>query len=118
MMNRAANRAAERVKEDLRTDYNWNRAARLSIKGARALPSASLHYAVEKFPIVGWLPRYDRRWLINDLIAGLTVGLMLIPQSLSYAKIANIPVEAGLASSWLPAILYTFLGTSKGTNTT
>ncbi|KAF7193470.1 putative sulfate permease C3H7.02 [Pseudocercospora fuligena] len=111
------NRITGRVKEDFKTDYNWNRAARLSAKGARALPSASLHYVTEKFPIIGWLPRYDWRWLINDLIAGLTVGLMLIPQSLSYAKIATIPVEAGLASSWLPATLYAFLGTTKDLST-
>ncbi|EME85152.1 uncharacterized protein MYCFIDRAFT_41695 [Pseudocercospora fijiensis CIRAD86] len=111
------NRITGRVKEDLRTDYNWNRAARLSVKGARALPSASLQYVTEKFPIIGWLPRYNWRWLINDLIAGLTVGLMLIPQSLSYAKIATIPVEAGLASSWLPATLYTLLGTTKDLST-
>ena len=102
------------VKHDIRTDYNWNRAARLSKDGARALPSASLYYALDKFPIIGWLPRYDLRWIINDLIAGITVGLMLIPQSLSYAKIAGIPVEAGLASSWLPATLYAFMGTTKG----
>lgn len=102
------------VKNDIHTDYNWSRAARLSKYGARALPSASVHYALDKFPIIGWLPRYNLRWIINDLIAGITVGLMLIPQSLSYAKIAGIPVEAGLASSWLPATLYAFMGTTKG----
>ena len=104
----------ETAKKDLRTDYNWNRAARLSVKGARALPAASYHYAIEKVPIIGWLPKYDWRWLINDLIAGITVGLMLIPQSLSYAKIATIPVENGLMSSWLPALFYAFMGTTKG----
>lgn len=106
--------ALGKAKEDVQTDYNWNRAARLSSKGARALPAATFHYVVDKFPIIGWLPRYDWRWLVNDLIAGLTVGLMLIPQSLSYAKIATIPVENGLASSWLPALFYTFMGTTKG----
>jgi MFS superfamily sulfate permease-like transporter len=54
------------------------------------------------------------RWLLNDLIAGLTVGLMLIPQGLSYAKLAGIPVQYGLMSSWLPSAIYAFMGTSKG----
>jgi sodium-independent sulfate anion transporter 11 len=39
---------------------------------------------------------------------------MLIPQGLSYAKIATIPIEHGLYSSWLPAAIAVFLGTSKG----
>jgi len=65
-------------------------------------------------PIVGWLPKYNLRWIVNDVIAGLTLGFLLIPQSLSYAKIATIPVEYGLQSSWLPATLYTFMGSTKG----
>jgi sodium-independent sulfate anion transporter 11 len=67
-------------------------------------------------PIVSWLPRYNHRWLVNDFIAGLTIGIMLIPQGLAYAKIATIPVQYGLMASWLPGILYTFMGSSKGIN--
>lgn len=100
---------------ETKTDYTWNRAIRLTTKGAKAIPYQSIRYAEEKFPIIGWLPRYDYRWLINDFIAGLTIGLMLIPQGLSYAKIAKIPVEYGLMSSWLPAGIYAFMGTTKGT---
>ncbi|KAK5939479.1 hypothetical protein PMZ80_007856 [Knufia obscura] len=102
---------------DTRNDYTWNSAIRLTAKGARALPTASAHYAVDKLPIIGWLPRYNYRWLINDVIAGLTVGLMLIPQGLSYAKIAKIPVEYGLMSSWFPPGLYAFMGTTKDLST-
>lgn len=69
---------------------------------------------LDRFPIIGWLPKYNPRWLINDFIAGLTIGLMLIPQGLSYAKIAEIPVEYGLMSSWLPSGIYAFMGTTKG----
>lgn len=102
------------VINDIKTDYNWNRAIRLTKQGARALPSASLQYAEDKLPIIGWLPRYNYRWIVNDIIAGLTIGLMLIPQGLSYAKIAEIPVEYGLMSSWFPPGLYAFMGTTKG----
>ncbi|KAK5705143.1 hypothetical protein LTR97_002260 [Elasticomyces elasticus] len=107
----------ERVKEDLRTDVTWNRVGSVTVNSARALPLGTKYYVLDKFPIIGWLPRYSPRWIINDIIAGLTLGLMLIPQSLSYAKIATIPVEYGLQSSWLPATLYTFMGSTKDLST-
>ncbi|KAF4963382.1 hypothetical protein FSARC_8600 [Fusarium sarcochroum] len=105
------------VKSDLKNDVTWNRAARVTAKGARALPSGTVQYLSDKVPIAGWLPRYNYRWIVNDLIAGLTLGLMLIPQGLSYAKIADIPVEYGLMSSWLPAVLYAFMGSTKDVST-
>jgi len=43
-----------------------------------------------------------------------TVRVLLIPQSLAYAKIATIPGQYGLMSSWLPNFLYLVMGTSKG----
>lgn len=102
------------VKNDLRTDVTWRKAGRLANGGARAFPSASKQYLLDKVPIVGWLPRYNPRWILNDVIAGLTVGLMLIPQGLSYATLATIPVQYGLMSSWLPGAIYAFMGTAKG----
>jgi sodium-independent sulfate anion transporter 11 len=103
-----------RMMNDVRTDYTWNRVGRLAKQGIKATPTTAAHYALDKIPIIGWLPRYNYRWIVNDVIAGLTIGLMLIPQSLSYAKIATIPVEYGLNSSWVPPLLYTFMGSTKG----
>jgi solute carrier family 26 (sodium-independent sulfate anion transporter), member 11 len=104
----------QRAKTSFRTDYNWDRAHRYSIIGAKAAPSAAAGYLLEKVPIVGWLPKYRPRWLVSDVIAGLTLAVMLIPQSLAYAAIADIPVAYGLMASWIPATLYAFMGTSKG----
>ena len=104
----------DRAKYSLRTDVNWHRAGSLGSRGARALPRATAEYVTEKFPIIGWLPRYNYRWLANDVIACLTLGIMLVPQSLAYAQIATMPVQFGLMSSWFPATLYAFMGTSKG----
>ncbi|KAK4180708.1 sulfate transporter family-domain-containing protein [Triangularia setosa] len=101
----------------LRTDFTWNRIGHLTAKGSRALPQASIEYVLDKFPIIGWLPQYNYRWVINDIIAGLTIGLMLIPQGLSYAKIATIPVQYGLMSSWAPSAIYAFMGTTKDLST-
>lgn len=73
----------ENIKHDLRTDVNWNRAGRLTVQGAKALPRATARYAIDKVPIVGWLPRYNYRWLLNDVIAGLTGKLLSQASKLS-----------------------------------
>jgi hypothetical protein len=103
------------AKNDIKNDVTWNRVARIGVQGIRATPGATVNYALDKVPIVGWLPRYNYRWLLTDFVAGLTLSLMLIPQSLAYAKIAKIPVQYGLMSSWSPGVIYAFMGTSKGT---
>jgi sodium-independent sulfate anion transporter 11 len=101
-------------KSGFNNDHTVQQTRYLTAKGARALPGASLVYLQNLVPIIGWLPRYNYRWLVNDAVAGLTLGLMLIPQSLAYAKIATIPVQYGLMAAWLPASLYAFMGTTKG----
>lgn len=54
-------KVVDAIKNDLKTDVNWNRAGRLVRQGATALPSASVKYAADKLPIIGWLPRYNYR---------------------------------------------------------
>lgn len=43
------------------------------------------------FPIIGWLPQYNLRKFVSDVIAGLTVGLTILPQGLAYATVAGLP---------------------------
>ena len=64
-------------------------------------------------PIVQWAPKYDRGWLRPDLIAGLTVAALVIPKSLGYAGIANVPIQNGLYAAAAGAIIYALFGTSK-----
>lgn len=64
-------------------------------------------------PITDWLPQYNREQLKGDLSAGLTVGVMLIPQGMAYAMLAGLPPIYGLYASTLPLILYALLGTSR-----
>ncbi|WP_299315308.1 SulP family inorganic anion transporter [uncultured Halomonas sp.] len=64
-------------------------------------------------PILAWLPHYHRRLLGADLLAGLIVTVMVIPQSLAYALLAGLPAVVGLYASILPAVLYALLGTSR-----
>lgn len=64
-------------------------------------------------PILNWLPSYKKEWLKGDLGAGLTVGVMLIPQGMAYASIAGLPAVYGLYASIVPIIIYALFGTSR-----
>ncbi|XP_038632943.1 sodium-independent sulfate anion transporter [Scyliorhinus canicula] len=66
-----------------------------------------------RLPILAWLPQYTFQWLRMDLLAGVTVGLTVVPQALAYAEIAGLPVQYGLYSSFMGCFVYCFLGTSK-----
>ncbi|SFR36936.1 sulfate permease, SulP family [Robiginitalea myxolifaciens] len=65
------------------------------------------------FPILQWLPTYKRSDLPGDLSAGLTVGIMLIPQGMAYAMIAGLPPVFGLYAGLVPQIIYALTGTSR-----
>lgn len=64
-------------------------------------------------PVLQWLPGYRREMLQGDLSAGLTVGVMLIPQGMAYAMIAGLPPVYGLYAATVPLVLYALLGTSR-----
>ncbi|MBL4606795.1 MAG: sodium-independent anion transporter, partial [Pseudomonadales bacterium] len=64
-------------------------------------------------PILDWGKSYDRGDLTGDLLAAVIVTIMLIPQSLAYALLADLPPQMGLYASILPLVAYTFLGTSR-----
>jgi SulP family sulfate permease len=59
-----------------------------------------------------WLRHYRRDWLAGDLVAGLIVTVLLVPQSLAYAMLAGLPPQAGLYASILPIVAYALLGSS------
>lgn len=65
------------------------------------------------FPILQWLPQYKSLDLKGDLSAGLTVGVMLIPQGMAYSMLAGLPPIYGLYASTLPLLLYAIFGTSR-----
>lgn len=67
----------------------------------------------KRLPILEWAPQYDRLTAVADLVAGVTLGLTLVPQSIAYASLANLPVQYGLYSSFIGTMLYVILGTVK-----
>ncbi|KNG46475.1 sulfate permease 2 [Stemphylium lycopersici] len=70
-------------------------------------------YLYSLFPFLSWISRYNVQWLIGDLIAGITVGAVVVPQGMAYAKLAELPVEFGLYSSFMGVLIYWFFATSK-----
>lgn len=71
------------------------------------------NYFYSLFPFLRWIGRYNAQWLLGDLVAGITVGAVVVPQSMAYAKLAELPVEFGLYSSFMGVLIYWFFATSK-----
>jgi sulfate permease, SulP family len=64
-------------------------------------------------PILSWLPKYDRAWLAVDIIAGLTLWGLIVPEGMAYAGIAGLPPQAGLYTLLAALLVYALLGTSR-----
>ncbi|KAK4874947.1 hypothetical protein RN001_014307 [Aquatica leii] len=67
----------------------------------------------KRIPILSWLPQYNTNQAISDLVAGVTVGLTVIPQAIAYSNIAGLPPQIGLYSSFVACFIYTILGSCK-----
>eukprot|EP00656_Telonema_subtile_P026346 TRINITY_DN2831_c0_g4_i1.p1 TRINITY_DN2831_c0_g4~~TRINITY_DN2831_c0_g4_i1.p1 ORF type:complete len:745 (-),score=197.60 TRINITY_DN2831_c0_g4_i1:176-2410(-) len=65
------------------------------------------------FPPLQWVPVYSSTDLKGDLISGITVGCMLVPQSMAYAVLADLPPVNGLYSSFVGLLVYALFGTSR-----
>ncbi|CCM02867.1 uncharacterized protein FIBRA_04979 [Fibroporia radiculosa] len=76
----------------------------------------AITYVKGLFPIFGWITRYNFGWLYGDFVAGLTVGIVAVPQSMSYAQIATLPPQYGLYSSFVGTLVYSLFATAKDVN--
>ena len=65
------------------------------------------------FPILSWLPGYDRKWLRTDLIAGITITALLVPEGMAYAELAGMPPEVIFYAAPVALLLYAIFGTSR-----
>ncbi len=67
---------------------------------------------IRVFPFLDWLADYDLHKLKSDLVAGITVALVLVPQSMAYAQLAGLPAYYGLYASFLPPMVAALFGSS------
>jgi len=65
------------------------------------------------FPFLGWFKDYDAVKFRIDLVAGITVALVLIPQSMAYAQLAGLPAYYGLYAAFLPPMVAALFGSSR-----
>ncbi|SER22518.1 SulP family inorganic anion transporter [Actinokineospora terrae] len=64
-------------------------------------------------PIVGWLPGYRRAWLSVDLLAGLSVAALVVPEGMAYAQLAGMPPQTAFSITPVALLLYAVFGTSR-----
>ncbi|XP_058061911.1 sodium-independent sulfate anion transporter-like isoform X2 [Anopheles bellator] len=67
----------------------------------------------KRLPILHWLPKYERSYVIEDVVAGLSVGLTVIPQGIAFAVMANLEPQYGLYSAFMGCFTYCVFGSCK-----
>ena len=73
--------------------------------------SASI--AQRLLPVLSWLPRYRSDWLLPDVLAGLAVWAVMVPEGMAYAGIVGVPPIMGLYTIVPPLVAYALVGTSR-----
>jgi SulP family sulfate permease len=77
------------------------------------ISARSAYIAQRLVPILSWLPGYRRDWLPPDILAGLAVWAVMVPEGMAYAGIVGVPPIMGLYTIVPPLIAYALLGTSR-----
>jgi sulfate permease, SulP family len=76
---------------------------------ARQKPNA----LVRTIPIIEWLPHYNKSWLTPDLLAGLSVWALVVPQALAYAEVVGVPAQYGLYTILGASVLYAVFASTR-----
>jgi high affinity sulfate transporter 1 len=78
-----------------------------------AISARPASIAQRLLPILGWLPSYRREWLLSDILAGVAVWAVMVPEGMAYSGIVGVPPIMGLYTIIPPLIVYALLGTSR-----
>src|SRR5499425_2096307 len=79
------------------------------------MPLATHSYSILRrlLPVLAWAPAYRREWLLPDVLAGLAVWAVMVPEGMAYSGILGVPPIMGLYTIVPPLIVYALLGTSR-----
>jgi high affinity sulfate transporter 1 len=78
-----------------------------------AISARPASIAERLLPILGWLPSYRRAWLLPDVLAGVAVWAVMVPEGMAYSGIVGVPPIMGLYTIIPPLLVYALLGTSR-----
>lgn len=103
------------LKECERQDQNLRVVLSQKLKKLCACsPARAKALLLDSVPILKWLPKYQfKDWILGDMMSGLIVGILLVPQSIAYSLLAGQDPIYGLYTSFFSSIIYTLLGTSR-----
>ncbi|XP_044260384.1 prestin-like isoform X1 [Tribolium madens] len=74
-------------------------------------PFTCLYYSI---PVLKWLPKYScKKNIFGDIISGITVAIMHIPQGMAYGLLGNVPPVVGIYMAFFPVLIYFIFGTSR-----
>ncbi|XP_045040670.1 solute carrier family 26 member 10 isoform X2 [Desmodus rotundus] len=104
---------------ELLAEPRWSRLCRLWKRRARACSGpGAWRLLLARLPPLRWLPHYRwRAWLLGDAVAGVTVGIVHVPQGMAFALLTSVPPVFGLYTSFFPVLIYTLLGTGRHLST-
>ncbi|XP_069892482.1 sulfate transporter [Dipodomys merriami] len=83
-------------------------------KNCQCSPTKAKNMIYDFLPVLRWLPKYDlKRNILGDVMSGLIVGILLVPQSIAYSLLAGQEPIFGLYTSFFASIIYFLFGTSR-----
>nr|CAD7588522.1 unnamed protein product [Timema genevievae] len=91
----------------------WCSVPGTTMSSCRWRPGTLRKVVRRNIPILTWLPKYNLDTFVSDLIAGVTVGLTVMPQGLAYATLAGLEPQYGLYSAFMGCFVYLILGSCK-----
>nr|KAF6370559.1 solute carrier family 26 member 10 [Myotis myotis] len=105
--------------QDLLAESRWSGLCRLWRRRACACSGpGAWRLLLARLPPLRWLPQYRwRAWLLGDAVAGVTVGIVHVPQGMAFALLTSVPPVFGLYTSFFPILIYTLLGTGRHLST-
>jgi solute carrier family 26, other len=100
------------MRDELEEMAGYNRSKDTFRNQLRKIRCMSLLY--DFCPVLRWLPKYQiRDFLMGDIIAGITVAVMHIPQGMAYGLLSGVDAIVGLYLAFFPTLIYFLFGTSR-----